>query len=222
MSARLTQQMRLDEYWGVGSKTRRLFTESLGAEAAAEAIGSGDVRTLVEAGLPHGRATRILRHVNDGAALDLLATPDTRDVYKQLLELVSEHAVTAEARDRVRVLTPLATRAAMVDRLDTVLAARDGWTALAEHRRERALDIFETYDDAGGDRRAAVETALSAREAGLDSGVFGLLADLSTHWSRHSRRLRGSPAVAATVSARGPTTGSTRSGDSSAPSRICP
>ena len=170
--------MRLDEYRGVGPKTRRLLTESLGVEAAAEAIESGDVRTLVEAGLPHGRATRILRHANGGTALDLLATPDTRDVYKKLLELVSEYAVTAEARDRIRILTPLATRAGMVDRLDTVLAARDGWMALGEHRRERALDIFETYDNAGGDRRGAVEAALSAREAGLDSGVFGPLAEL--------------------------------------------
>jgi len=170
--------MRLDEYWGVGPKTRQLLTETLGVEAAAEAIESGDVRALVEAGLPHGRTTRILRHANAGAALDLLATPDTRDVYKELLELVSEYAVTADARDRVRVLTPLATRAAMVDRLDTVLAARDYWTALSEHRRERALDIFEAYDDAGGDRRAAVEAALAARETGLDSGVFGPLASL--------------------------------------------
>ena len=172
--------MRLDEYWGVGPKTRRLLTESLGAEAAAEAIESGDVRALVEAGLPHGRATRILRHTGGGAALDLLATPDTRDVYKELLELVSEHAVTADARDRVRILTPLATRAAMIDRLDTVLAARDGWTGLSEHRRERALEIFETYDNADGDRRAAVEAVLAAHEAGLDSGVFAPLADLDT------------------------------------------
>ncbi|ERH08818.1 MAG: DNA mismatch repair protein, MutS family [halophilic archaeon J07HX64] len=170
--------MRLDEYWSVGPKTRQFLTESLGVEAAAEAIESGDVRTLVDAGLPHGRATRILRHANAGAALDLLATPDTRDVYNELLELVSEHAVTADARDRVRILTPLATRAAMVDRLDTVLAARDGWTAPSEHRRERALDIFESYDDAGGDRRAAVEAVLAARGAGLDSGVFAPLADL--------------------------------------------
>ena len=170
--------MRLDDYWGVGPKTRRLLTEQLGVEAAVEAIESGDVATLVDAGLPGGRATRILRHAHGGEALDVLATSDTREVYKQLLELASEHAVTDDARDRVRILTPLSSRAAMVDRLEDVLAARDSWAALGESRRETALDIFARYDEAGGGRRAAVEAALSLREAGFDTGVFAVLADL--------------------------------------------
>ncbi len=172
--------MRLDDYWGVGPKTRRLLTEQLGVEAAVGAIESGDVGRLVDAGLPHGRATRILRHAHGGEALDVLATSDTREVYKQLLELASEHAVTDDARDRVRILTPLSSRAAMVDRLDDVLAARDSWAALDGSRQEEALDIFARYDDADGDRRAAVEAALSLRDAGFDTGVFAVLADLDT------------------------------------------
>jgi len=172
--------MRLDEYWGVGPKTRRLLTEQLGVEAAVAAIESGDVATLVDAGLPQGRATRILRHAHGGEALDVLATSDTREVYKRLLKLASEYAVTDEARDRVRILTPLSERAAMEDRLDDVLAARDSWAALGERRRETVLDIFERYDEAGDDRRAAVDAALALRAAGFDSGVFGLLADLNT------------------------------------------
>jgi DNA mismatch repair protein MutS2 len=172
--------MRLDDYWGVGPKTRQLLTGELGVEAAVEAIESGDVRTLVDAGLPHGRATRILRHAHGGAALDVLATSDTREVYKRLLELASEHAVTADARDRIRILTPLARREAMADRLSDVLGARDSWDALDEPRQQEALEVFETYDEAGGSRQAAVEAALALREAGFDSGVFAVLADLDT------------------------------------------
>lgn len=39
--------MRLDDYWGVGPKTRQLLTAGLGVEAAAGAIESGDARRLV-------------------------------------------------------------------------------------------------------------------------------------------------------------------------------
>jgi len=172
--------MRLDDYWGVGPKTRQLLTEELGVEAAVAAIESGDVRVLVEAGLPRGRATRILRHAHGGEAMDVLATPDAREVYKQLLELASGYAVTADARDRIRILTPLSSREAMAARLDDVLAARDSWAALPDSRREDALGVFETYDEAGGDRRAAVEAALALCEAGFDSGVFAVLADVDT------------------------------------------
>jgi hypothetical protein len=171
--------MRLDDYWGVGPKTRRLLTEQLGVEAAIEAVESGDVATLVDAGLPQGRATRILRHAHGGEALDVLATSDTRKVYKELLELASEYAVTDGARDRVRILTPLSERTAMEDRLDDVLAARDSWADLGDSRRGAVLDIFERYDEGGG-RRAAVDAALSLREAGFDSGVFAVLAELDT------------------------------------------
>ena len=51
--------MRLEEYWGVGPKTRERLIEGLGREQAIEAIESGDVRALSNAGLARGRAPRI-------------------------------------------------------------------------------------------------------------------------------------------------------------------
>jgi len=44
----MSQQMRLDDYWGVGPKTRRLLTEQLGVEAAVKAIESGDAAAKLE------------------------------------------------------------------------------------------------------------------------------------------------------------------------------
>ncbi|MFT4881994.1 MAG: DNA mismatch repair protein MutS2 [Salinirussus sp.] len=169
--------MRLDEYWGVGPKTRELLAESLGVAAAIDAIERGDVRALTDAGLPRGRATRVLRHANGGAAMDLLATPDARDVYKTILDIAGEYAVTAAARDRIRILTPLADRAAMEARLDDVITARDTWADLPETDREAVLAAFEDYDSGGG-RRAAVEAALALGSTGVDTGVFAPLADL--------------------------------------------
>jgi len=170
--------MRLDDYWGIGPKTRDLLTETLGVEAAIAAIESGDVRGLTEAGLPRGRATRILRHAHGGEAMDVLATRDAREVYKRLLEVASGFAVTDDAADRIRILTPLSDRDAMVDRLDDVLEARDSWERLDEAERGAVLDAFERYDEAGGGDRAAVETALDLRTGGFDAGVFAPLADL--------------------------------------------
>ncbi|WP_408958054.1 MutS-related protein [Natrinema sp. 74] len=170
--------MRLEEYWGVGPKTRETLVDELGREEAIRAIESGDVRALADAGLARGRATRILRRATGGAGIDVLATSDARSAYNELLDLAVDHAVTQRAADRIRVLTPLADRGAMEDRLEDVLAARDAWADLAEDDRETVLEAYERYDERDGSEHAAVEAALALLEAGVDSGPFAAIADL--------------------------------------------
>ncbi|GAA0652532.1 MutS-related protein [Salarchaeum japonicum] len=169
--------MRLEDYWGVGPKTAALLDDSLGTEAAVAAIESADSRTLVDAGLSRGRATRILRRANGGDGMDVLATEDARAVYKDIVSLAESYAVTDHAADRVRVLTPLLDRDAVEARLDRVTAAVESWRALDDATRTDVLDAFERYDDAGGTDRAAVDAALVLRETGLHDGVFAPLAD---------------------------------------------
>ncbi|WP_420181778.1 MutS-related protein [Haloarcula sp. KBTZ06] len=169
--------MRLEEYWGIGPKTSELLTEELGVERAIEAIESADTRALTTAGLSRGRATRILRRATGAESMDLLATRDTRDVYKELLDLAEEYAVTADAADSIRVLTPLPTREAMDERLDDVLEARDTWADLSEADQRAVLDAFDAFDADGGEL-AAVDVALALRDTGIESGVFEPLATL--------------------------------------------
>jgi hypothetical protein len=183
--------MRLEDYWGVGPKTSERLRETLGVEAAVAAIESADVRALTEAGLSRGRATRILRRANGAAGMDLLATRDARNVYDDLLELAGGFAVTRHAGDRIRVLTPLADREAVESRLDDVLAAREAWTALSEDERDAVLAAFGDYDDAGGTERAAVQTALTLREAGLTGGPFDVLADVDPESLQEAARALG-------------------------------
>ncbi|HMB50478.1 MAG TPA: DNA mismatch repair protein [Natronoarchaeum rubrum] len=159
--------MRLEEYWGVGPKTRERLTESIGVEDAAAAIEGGDVRALTDAGLSRGRATRILRRASGGEGMDVLATGDARDVYRELLDLIQAHAVTRQAADRIRVMTPLLDTDPMNERLDDVEAVRAVWTALDDAERERVLDAFERYDEAGAGERPAVEAALALLDAGV-------------------------------------------------------
>ncbi|SFC41865.1 DNA mismatch repair protein, MutS family [Halobiforma haloterrestris] len=170
--------MRLEEYWGVGPKTRETLVDELGRERAIRAIENGNVRALADAGLARGRATRILRRATGGDGIDTLATSDARSAYKDLLELASDHAVTQRAADRIRVLTPLSTREEMEERLDDVLAARDAWAGLSEDDREAVLAAYERYDEREGSERAAVDAALALLEAGVDSGPFAAIADL--------------------------------------------
>jgi DNA mismatch repair protein MutS2 len=170
--------MRLEEYWGVGPKTRATLTEELGRERAVRAIESGDVRTLADAGLARGRATRILRRATGGDGMETLATGDARSAYKELLELAVDHAVTERAADRIRVLTPLTDREAMEDRLDDVLAARDAWDGLSADDREAVLEAYDRYDDRDGSDRAAVDAAVALLETGVDAGPFETIADL--------------------------------------------
>ncbi|QSG04980.1 MutS-related protein [Halapricum desulfuricans] len=169
--------MRLEDYWGVGPKTRELLAAELGVEAAVEAIESGDIRTLTDAGLSRGRATRILRRVEGGAAMDVLATRDAREVYKDLLSVIGRYAVTDHAADRIRLLTPLRDRGDVTDRLEDVVEARDTWARLDDAERETVMDAFEAYERLDGEL-SAVRAALALRDAGLDAGVFESLGEL--------------------------------------------
>ena len=170
--------MDLEDYWGIGPKTRARLEESLGIERAIEAIETTDVPALTGAGLARGRATRVLRHAHGEAGMDLLTTADTRRVYKDLIDRLAEHAVTDEAADRIRVLTPLAAADATEARLDEVSLARETWEHLDESTRGEVLDVFGTYDETGGGERAAVEAALALDDVGVSTGVFGPVADL--------------------------------------------
>ncbi|WP_152041257.1 MutS-related protein [Salinigranum salinum] len=170
--------MRLEDFWGVGPKTATRLRETLGEAAAIEAIESADVRRLVEAGVARGRATRILRRAQGGAGMDLLATRDVRSVYDEIVTQAASYAVTGHAADRIRVLTPLTELDRQADRLDRVLAARDAWQALGDDERTAVLEAFETYDDAGNARPAAIRTVLALRRAGLRGETFAALDDV--------------------------------------------
>ncbi|MFB6108599.1 MAG: DNA mismatch repair protein [Haloplanus sp.] len=170
--------MRLEDYWGVGPKTSDRLRETLGTEAAIEAIESADVRALTDAGVTRGRATSILRRANDDAGMDVLGTRDAREVYDDLLARASEYALTRHAADRIRVVTPLTSPSAVEARLDAVEDARAAWRGLDETDRESVVDAFETYDAADGTDRAAVEAVLALRAAGLRGDTFAALGDV--------------------------------------------
>jgi DNA mismatch repair protein, MutS family len=170
--------MRLEEFWGIGPKTAALLRESIGEADAIAAIENADIRTLAAAGVPRGRAVRILRRATGTDGIEMLGTGDTRDVYDELLTLASEYALTTHAADRIRVLTPLPTQDAMADRLDRVLAAKTAWIELADDDRERVIAAFDAYDDAGGTDSAAVEAALELITVGLDDNPFDALAGI--------------------------------------------
>ncbi|MFB6093654.1 MAG: DNA mismatch repair protein [Halanaeroarchaeum sp.] len=169
---------RLEDYWGVGPKTRATLEDAIGREAAVEAIEDADIGRLVEAGVPRGRATRILRRATGGDGIDSLATRDARSVYDAILDRAVRYAVTEGARDRIRVLTPLEDREVARERLDAVVTARDAWAQMDDAMRERVLEIFETYDDRGRDQRAAVQAVLGLQDAGVTTGPFAAVSDL--------------------------------------------
>lgn len=183
--------MRLEEYWGVGPKTAALLGEELGEADAIAAIEAADIRTLTAAGLPRGRAVRILRRAQGTAGMDVLGTSDTRSVYDELLTLASEYALTEHAGDRIRVMTPLTSREAITDRLDTVLAAKTAWEGLSDADRDRVTDAFDSYDAAGGTDSAAVAAALELKTVGLDGSTFDALAEIDAEALREAKGALG-------------------------------
>ena len=170
--------MELEAYWGVGPKTRATLESSIGREAAAEAIETGDVWTLVDAGVERHRATRVVRRAQSADGMDLLATRDARSVYKELIELAADYAVNDDAAGRVRTLTPLTDRRAIEERLDAVERAAETWAALDDATRAAVLDAFEAHDPAAGGRLAAVRAVVALDEAGAEGPAFEPVADL--------------------------------------------
>ncbi len=154
--------MRLQEHWGVGPKTEELLTEELGREEALRAIERADLKSLKDAGLSRGRAARIVRRAKGGGGLDVLATPDSRDVYKDLLEIVGRHAVNDDAADRVSVVTPYLTREEARERLDDVVETRRALDRLDGDELVEALGRYERTE------RTAVEVALELLEVEVD------------------------------------------------------
>ena len=202
--------MRLEEYWGVGPKTSTQLETTLGTEGAITAIESMDIAALVDAGLPRGRATRILRHSHGEHGMAMLATSDTRAVYKDLLERACEYAITEHARDRIRVLTPLTSTDAIEDRLNDVTFATKTWTDLDDPTHEAVLDVFAHFEETGGGERAAVETVRELQEAGVSTGVFDRInaidtdaledaAEASAHSISMEMELTGRPLVKAST-----------------------
>jgi len=172
--------MRLEDYWGVGPKTSATLADELGVEAAVEAIEAGRLRPLVEAGVDRGRATRILRRAASEEGMGVLATGDTRAVYRELLELAREFAVTRSAADQIRTLTPLVDRDAMIERQERVEAARDAWAQLDAEPRDDVLEAYRRYDDSGEGTEAAVRTALELADADVTGALFEPFRSLDT------------------------------------------
>jgi len=169
--------VQLEEYWGVGPATAATLREALGEEAAIAAIDAADTGRLVDAGLGEGRVLRILRRADDDAAMDLLATSDARSVYRSIVDRIASFAVSRRAADRVRVLAPLSEPGAMIDRIERVIAAREGWEELDEGTREAVLEAYAGGED-DEDRRGngdgdlvAVGTAIRLREALKDGDL---------------------------------------------------
>lgn len=168
--------MHLTDYWGVGPKTEALLSEELGAEQAMEAIENADVRALTTAGLSRGRATGIVRRAKSDGDLGVLATRDARDVYKQLLEIIREYAVSRDAMDRVSVMTPYSSPEDAMKRLDRVYEAVEAWEELPDEVREEVLSVYSGLDDGG--RKASVEAALELNEVGAEGEAFQRLHSL--------------------------------------------
>jgi DNA mismatch repair protein MutS2 len=170
--------MELEAYWGVGPKTKATLESTIGREAAVDAIETGDVWTLVDAGVDRHRATRILRRARSADGMDLLATRDARAVYKELIELAAGYAVNDDAAGRIRTLTPLTDGDEIERRLDAVETAAETWAALDESTREAVLAAFEEHDPAEGGRLAAVRAVVALDESGASGPAFEPIVDL--------------------------------------------
>jgi hypothetical protein len=172
--------LHLEDYWGVGPKTSATLADELGVETAVEAIEARQLRPLVDAGVDRGRATRILRRAASEDGMEVLATGDTRAVYRELLDLAGEFAVTRSAADRIRTLTPLVDPEAMIERQERVETAREAWTRLDEATRADVLDAYQRYDDSGEGTKAAVQAALELADADVSGDLFAPFRELDS------------------------------------------
>ncbi len=164
--------MQLEEYWGIGPKTKEQLISELGKESAHQAIETIDLEAIVSAGIPRGRATQILRRAKSDGGMEVLATRDAHLVYKDLVERAGSFAVTQHAADHIRVMTPLRSVEAIEEKLDGVYDGIETWNSLDDVQKEDVIEAFGVHDSITDSGLAAVETILEIRDVGVTEGVF--------------------------------------------------
>lgn len=130
--------MDLEAIPGVGAKTADRLRELDDPDGA---LAAGDVAAVARApGISEGRAARIVRaairhdHGDEG---DFLATDRARELYRDVLGLLQDRAVTDYARKRLETLYPSGTRS----RIDEVREF-----AAAAMEREPDPDVLDALD----------------------------------------------------------------------------
>ncbi len=174
---------RLESLPGVGpglaSSIRRAFGNEEKFFAAAR---SADLQALVEVdGISERRAVELVRAVRGDASGDaLLATPAARAIYERLLESLQRHAGTRHGRNRLRLLHPLATPEAALERTAHVLGLKQALADVpldAVRRGLRDLHPLQAPQPACDTTRLVIaeDDATFERLHGLGVGKWSIL-----------------------------------------------
>lgn len=164
--------LELERYWGIGPKTRAKFENKLGVDGAQRAVLYSDFDSLLSTGVGLGRIVSILRRVGEGKNIDAFGSVDSRNEYKNILEIVQKFSVSSRVKNKIKILAPMSSIGLINEQLDLIFDTGEAWKLLPEENRKVILERLKWCDGAEGIGRTAVGISTFLYDMGNLGGVF--------------------------------------------------
>ncbi|HII51796.1 MAG TPA: hypothetical protein HA321_02655 [Halobacteriales archaeon] len=164
--------LELERYWGIGPKTRAKFENKLGVDGAQRAVLYSDFDSLLSTGVGLGRIVSILRRVGEGKNIDAFGSVDSRNEYKNILEIVQKFSVSSRVKNKIKILAPMSSIGLINEQLDLIFDTGEAWKLLPEENRKVILERLKWCDGAEGIGRTAVGVSTFLYDMGNLGGVF--------------------------------------------------
>ncbi|HIJ13024.1 MAG TPA: hypothetical protein HA275_04760 [Halobacteriales archaeon] len=164
--------LELERYWGIGPKTREKFEDKLGVDGAQRAVLYSDFDSLLSTGVGLGRIVSILRRVGEGKNIDAFGSVDSRNGYKNILEIVQKFSVSSRVKNKIKILAPMSSIGLINEQLDLIFDTVEAWKLLPEENRKMILERLKWCDDVEGIGRTTVGISTFLYDMGNLGGVF--------------------------------------------------
>ena len=164
--------VELEQYWGIGPKTRAKFERELGIERSQKAILEADFDVLLSTDVKLGRAVSILRRIGEGKNIDAMGSVDSREKYNEILRIVEKFSVSSRVKNKIKIIAPISSVGIINEQLDLIFDTVEAWKLIPEKDQEVILRWLKRCDNRREMGRAVVGMVEFLHDKGSLGGVF--------------------------------------------------
>ncbi len=187
--------VELEQYWGIGPKTRAKFERELGIERSQKAILEADFDVLLSTDVKLGRVVSILRRIGEGKNIDAMGSVDSREKYNEILRIVEKFSVSSRVKNKIKIIAPISSVGIINEQLDLIFDTVEAWKLIPEKDQEVILRWLKRCDNRREMGRAVVGMVEFLHDKGSLGGVFksveNIDSDLLHKISTSMEQMRG-------------------------------
>ncbi len=138
--------VKLSDLFGIGTKIQQqLLAAFPNEQSVIDAIQSRDIAAFTRNGFKKSFAIRIIRQaLSEG--YKMLLSPDGRELYRRIVELLKEYPQIKDVKDRISTLVPNYWGASAEDHLAKVLKFRDTVTRTKPVEMDKVIKALASVD----------------------------------------------------------------------------